>query len=177
MKGRTSEAFMKFLHWLGEELRTVLAATLYFAACFVTIMILKQLLLAQYGIEFNGITTAIVVALVTAKVIVVMEKVPLNRWLHNHRPVYELVARTALYTFATMLALLLEKAFEARHEYDGFGAAIGGVFGHRDIPQVWATIIFLCFAFLAYNAFGILRREIGGSRLRHIFFARPAMPR
>lgn len=165
---------MKFFHWLAEELRTMLAATLYFAACFITIMILKQLLLAQYGIEFRGITTAIVIALVTAKVLIVMQKVPLSRWFLNRPPVYELIARTALYTFATMLALLLEKAFEARAEHGGFVAAVGEVFQHRDIAQVWATIICVGLAFLAYNAYGILHRELGGTRLRHIFFAGPA---
>lgn len=168
---------MKFVHWLLEELRTMLAASLYFAACFIVIMILKQLLLAQYGIHFRGITTAIFIALITAKVLIVMQKVPLSRWFHSRPPVLELTARTALYTVVTMVALLLEKAFEARDEYGGFIAAVGQIFEHRDIAQVWATIICVGLAFLAYNAFGILHREIGGTRLRHIFFARPSVPR
>ena len=168
---------MKFLHWLVEEMRTMLAATLYFAACFIVIMILKQLLLAQYGIAFRGITTAIFIALVTAKVLIVLQKVPLSRWFHSRPPVLELAARTALYTFATMVALLLEKAVESRDEYGGFFAAVGKVFEHRDISQVWATIICVGLAFLAYNAFGILHRDIGGARLRHIFFASPAAAR
>jgi hypothetical protein len=168
---------MNFFRWLVEEVRAMLAATLYFAACFIVIMFLKQLLLAQYGIEFRGITTAIFIALVTAKILIVLQKVPLSRWFHSRPPVFELMARTALYTFATVLALLLEKAFEAREEYGGFVAATGEIFRHRDISQVWATIICVGLAFLAYNAFGILHRELGGSRLRHIFFARPALPR
>jgi len=168
---------MKFFHWLAEEIRTMLAATIYFAACFIVIMFLKQLLLAEYGIEFRGITTAIFVALVTAKVLIVLQKVPLSRWFHSQPPVFELIARTALYTFATMLALLLEKAFEAREESGGFIAAVGEVFEHRDISQVWATIICVGLAFLAYNAFGILHREIGSARLHRIFFASPTTAR
>ena len=168
---------MRFFHWLFEEIRLVLAATLYFAACFIVIMILKQLLLAQYGIEFRGITTAILIALVTAKVLVVLRKVPLSRWFRHHAPVLELLARTALYTFATLLALLLEKAFEVHADYGGYVRAVSEVFEHRDMPQIWATIICLGLAFLAYNAFGILLREIGSTRLLHIFFARPAAQR
>ncbi len=166
---------MRIFHWLAEEIRSMLAATVYFAACFIVIMILKQLLLAQYGIQFSGITTAIFIALVTAKVLIVLQKVPLSRWFRSHPPALELTARTALYTFATMLALLLEKAFEARAEYGGFPAAVAGVFEHRDISQVWATTICVGLAFLAYNAFGILHREIGSTRLWRIFFARPAV--
>jgi len=168
---------MKLLHWLVDEMRLMLAATLYFAACFVLIMFLKQLLLAQYGIAFSGITAAIVVALVTAKVLIVLEKVPLGRWFGNQPAIVDVVARTTLYTVATMFALLLEKAFESRAEHGGFLPAVARVFEHRDVAQVWATTICVGLAFMAYNAFGILHRELGARQLWRIFFGRTAAPR
>ena len=76
---------MKVLHWLVEEIRAVIVVTIYFAICFTLIMVLKQLLLAEYGIEFSGITSAIIIALVTAKVVVVLKKVPLSR-LYDGQP-------------------------------------------------------------------------------------------
>ena len=165
---------MKFLHWLKEEARSLLAATLYFAACFTLVMILKQLLLAEYGIEFRGITTAVVVALVTAKVVIVLQKVPLTHWLRNQPAMADVLVRTALYTSATVAALLLEKAFESREEHGGFAAAVVNVLEHRDVAQVWATTICVGLAFMAYNAFGVIRREVGGGRLWRIFFRGPA---
>jgi hypothetical protein len=165
---------MKFLHWLTDELKLLVGVTVYFAACFALIMVLKQLLLAQYGIRFSGLATAMLVALVTAKVVIVLQKVPISRWLQHRPPFIDVLVRTAFYTVATMAALLLEKAFEARGEYGGFGAALAGVFEHRDVHQVWATIIWTGVAFLAYNAFGVLRREVGGRELARIFFSSPA---
>ena len=165
---------MKFLHWLTDELKLLAGVTLYFAACFTLIMVLKQLLLAHYGIQFSGLATAVLVALVTAKVVIVLQKVPISRWLRHQPPILDVVVRTVFYTAATMAALLLEKAFEARGDYGGFGAALAGVFEHRDVHQVWATVIWTGLAFLAYNAFGVLYRELGGRQLRRLFFTRPA---
>jgi len=48
---------MKILRWLVEEAKAIASVTLYFAACFVVIMFVKQLWLAEYGIEFSGIAT------------------------------------------------------------------------------------------------------------------------
>jgi hypothetical protein len=104
----------------------------------------------------------------------VLQKVPISRWLQQQPAIVDVVARTAFYTVATMIALLLEKAFESRAEYGGFGAAVTGVFDHRDVHRVWATIIWTGVAFMAYNAFGVLRREVGGPQLWRIFFGSPA---
>lgn len=164
---------MRFLRWLGEELRTLVAVTLYFAACFTVVMVLKQLLLAEYGIRFNGIATAVIVALVTAKVVIVLQKVPLGRWVEHQPAVVDVVVRTIFYTSATMVALLLERAFESRAEHGGFAASVAMVFEHRDIAQVWATTICVSLAFLAYNAFAVLHRALGSRRVWQILFEDP----
>jgi hypothetical protein len=161
---------MKVLHWLIEEAKALLAVTLYFTACFMVVMLLKQLLLAEYGIAFSGLATAIIVALVTAKVVIVLQKVPLTHWLRSQPPVVDVLVRTALYTLATVVALLLEKALEARSEHGGFAASLANILEHRDVAQVWATTICVGLAFLAFNAFGIIRREVGGRRLWRMFF-------
>lgn len=164
---------MRFLHWLGHEVKTLVAVTLYFLACFIVIMVLKKLLLAQYGIAFSGLSTAVIGALVTAKVVIVLDKVRLGR-LRRLPGAVDVAVRTGLYTFATLLLLLAERAFEARGEQGGFLAAAAAVFEHRDVHRVWATTIGVGLAFLAYNAFAVLRREIGGKRVVAMFFARPA---
>ena len=167
---------MKVLHWLADEIKAVIAVTIYFACCFVLIMVLKQLLLAEYGIAFNGIATAIIVALVTAKVVVVLRKVPLSQIYEGQPGIVDVVARTVLYTFATLLALLLEHAFEKRGEYGGFGNAVIQVFEHRDASRVWATTICVGLAFAAYNTFGIIFRDLGAEGVRRVFFKGAKQP-
>jgi hypothetical protein len=100
-----------------------------------------------------------------------MEHVPLGSWVRNHPAVVDVVLRTALYGVGVAVALLLEKAFEARKEYGGFSRALLGVFHHRDIHHVWANTIGLTCALLGFNALSVLRRHLGDRELAGVFFS------
>lgn len=167
---------MKVVHWLVEEVKSLAIVTLYFAICFLVVMLLKRLLLAEYGIQFSGLTTAIVVALVTAKVVLVLRKVPLSRIYEGQPAVVDVIARTLLYTFATLLALLLERAFEGRAEHGGFLNSLATVFEHRETSRVWATTLCVGLAFAGYNAFGVFYNALGPREVRRIFFRRSLTP-
>lgn len=160
---------MAVLRWLREEFRTVLLAALYFAAFFFIVLLLKQLLLEGYGIAFTGLSTALLLALVTAKVVVVLDKAPLR-----HRVgVIEVVVRAALYTAASLALLLVEKAFSSRQAAGGFVEALRHVFEHPDMPEIWATVLCLALAFVGYVAFAVARRELGAAALAAAFLGTP----
>ena len=165
---------MKILRWLVEEGKAIATVTLYFAACFVVIILLKQLWLADYGIEFSGIATALVAALITAKVVIILDQVPLTRWLQRSPGIIEVITRSAVYTFAVLVVMLVEKAFESRAEQGSLVVALASVFGHPDMSKVWATTIAVGLSFLAYNAFEIIRRAIGAKRMLELFLSRNA---
>ena len=152
-----------------EELKRIGIVSLYFALCFGVMLLMKRLILAQYAIEFRGVTFALVGALVVGKVVVLLEKVPLG--VRNQPVVVDVILRTLLYTFGVWVALLLEKAFEARHEHGGFGPSLMAVFEHRDIHHVWASTIGVCIALLGFIAFSVLRRYFGGDELKRSFLA------
>ena len=70
---------------LIKEIKALWLLTIYFAVWFGMLVLVKRLLLAQYQIEFRGASLALVGALVTAKVVIVMEHVSsvtstLRRW-------------------------------------------------------------------------------------------------
>ena len=165
---------MKVFHWLAEEAKSIALVTLYFAACFAVIMLLKRLWLVEYGIEFSGVATALVAALITAKVVIILDHVPLTRWLQGSPGIIEVSARSTLYTAAVLVVMLLEKAFESRTEYGGFTAALANIFDHPDMPKVLATTIAVGLSFLAYNVFGVVRRAIGAKRMIELFLSRNA---
>jgi len=165
---------VKILHWLVEEGKAIAWVTLYFAACFVVILLMKQFWLAEYGIRFTGLTMALVAALVTAKVIIVLDHVPLIRWLGGAPGIVTVVVRAAVYTAVVLVVMLLEKAFEARAEYGGFTSAVTDIFGHPELPQIYATTIALGLAFLAYNVFETIRQGIGDDRMVELFLSRRA---
>lgn len=145
--------------------------TLYFLAWVGVLVVLKKLVLADYRIEFRGFAVALVGALLVAKIVVMMEHVPLGAYVGKLPVVVAVVARTTLYGVVVAVALLLEKAFEARHEYGGFGRALANVFHHRDIYHLWANSICLACALFQFNALSVVRRHVGDRGLIRLFFS------
>ena len=79
----------------------------------------------------------------------------------------DVVLRTALYSAGVVIVLLLEKGFEGRHEYGGFGASLRSLFQHADIDHVWANAICITASLLVYNAFSVVSDKLGeGGLLR-----------
>jgi len=159
----------KVLH----EIKVVGLVTLYFAFTFGVLMLLKRLVLAQYQIGFRGLSMVLLGALVVAKVVVVLEHVPLGSWVRRRPAAVDVVLRTLLYTLGVFVVLLLEKGFERRHEAGGFGPGIVKVFQNRDVYHVWAGTIAVGGALLVFNVATILREHLGRRGLRRLFFVMP----
>jgi hypothetical protein len=162
---------MSLRHKIAEEIKRIGIVSLYFACCFGVMMVFKRLILAQYEIEFRGVTFAIVGALVVAKVVVILEKVSLGQWVRNRPVAVDVILRTLLYTIGVWIVFLLEKSFESRHEHGGFGPSLMAVFQHRDIHQVWASTIGVCIALLGFIIFSVLKNRFGGHELKRLFLA------
>jgi hypothetical protein len=57
---------------LGQELKAVGLAALYFGCWLAALLIIKQLTLVEYHIEFRGMSMAVVGALVLSKVVLLL---------------------------------------------------------------------------------------------------------
>jgi hypothetical protein len=158
---------------LKHELKAVILATLFFAAWLGVFMGLKVLILEDYQIQFKGFSMVVIGALVLAKVVLILEHVPLGAWLRDKPVLFDVILRTLLYAVGTLVVMLLEKAFESRHEQGGFGPALMNVFQHRDMPHVWANTICVTGALLFYNLITVLNRHLGTSGLTGIFLSPP----
>lgn len=166
---------MSFAKKLKSELKNVAVTTLFFAIWFVAMMLFKSLVLADYQIHFGGVSVALVGALIAAKVVILTEHVSLGAWVRTQPRVIDVLLRTALHMIGVIIVLLLERAFESRHEYDGFVPALVNVFKHRDIYTVWASAIGVTGALLTFNAIAVLRQVLDqqGLSWSKVFFARP----
>jgi len=156
---------------LKHELKAVALLTLYFAAWLGTLTGLKILILEDYQISFGSASVVLIGALVLAKVVLILEHVALGGWLKKQPVLMDVILRTLLYAFGTFVVMLLEKAFESRHESGGFSAAIMNIFHHRDMPQVWANTICVTGALLFYNLLSALNHHLGAGGLANIFLS------
>ncbi len=164
---------MSFQQKLKHEVEALPVTMLYFGTWIGTLVCLKELTLAEYHIKFHGLTLAIVGVLVIAKVVLVLEHVPLGKWTQNHPVALEVLLRTALYAVGVFVVLLLEKAFESRHEHGGMFPALARVFEHPDFPHVLANSIWLAGALLGFNALSVVRAHLGKRGLIRLFLSPP----
>lgn len=150
---------------LKEELKSVALYTLFFAAWFAMFILLKTLILAEYEIRFSGLSAAFIGALILAKVVLLLEHVSLGEAIARRPAWLEVVVRTGLYGVGVLLVLLLEKAFEVRHEIGGVLHALAGILHHEDIPHVVANAIVASCALLVFNVMSLFRKRLGPGAL------------
>ncbi len=156
---------------LKHEMKAVVLVTLFFAAWLGVFMVLKVLILEDYQIRFGSFSAVLIGALILAKVVLILEHVPLGAWVRNQPVLVDVVWRTLLYASGTLVVLLLEKSLESRHEQGGFGPALMNVFQHRDMPHIWANTICVTGALLFYNLLSALKRHLGSGGLAGVFLS------
>lgn len=127
---------MSFGQKLKGEIKTVALATVYFAVWTGVLVLIKQLVLSEYRIEFHGFSLALVGALVLAKVVLVLEHVPLGGWIRIRPALVDVLLRTTMYALGLLVVLLLEKALDGRHGHGGFVPSLVAVFNHPEIHHV-----------------------------------------
>lgn len=168
---------MSFAEKATHEIKTVGVTFLFFGTWFCVMVLLKGLVLAEYRIEFHGLSLALVGALIVAKVVLVMDSVPLGASARHWPGWVHVAVRTALYALGVVIVLLLEKAFEARHEPDGVVPSLIRMIRHQDIHHIWATTIGVTGPLLVFNAVSVVRRCLGTRALLRMFIAPlPAQP-
>ena len=160
---------MSFAHKVKHEIAAVLSLTLYFGCWLGALVLLKYLVLEEYQIAFSGFSVALVGALVLAKVVLVLEHVSLGVWVRAQPAWVDVVLRTALYAFGVFVVLLLEKAFEGRHEYVGFTESLVAVFQQTNAVHVCLNTLCLSAALLSYNLLSVVRKRLGKGTLLRMF--------
>lgn len=164
---------MSWKEKLKEELKSLGIIMLYFGLWFVFMIILKTLLLRQYDIEFTGLSMAFVGALIVGKVILIIDHIPLGSWIEKQPAIFDILFRTLLYSVGIIIIIILEKAFEVRHDYGGFLSAIPEVFNRTDVNQVYANSLVVICAILGFNLFTLFGKYFGQGGFRKVLLSPP----
>lgn len=154
-------------------MKTVAITTVYFLIWFGLLMFLKNMILTEYQVEFTNISMALIGALILAKVVLVIDLIPLSPWTRKLPAIYFIFFRTLLNIIAVYIMLLIEHAFTERHEYGGFGGALGHVFIHRDVYHIWANVTAVGISVFWFNVIFVFRQYFGEQKLRQLFFSDP----
>ena len=161
--------------WLKREMVEVGLVTLYFLGCFLVAVALLNLALAQRQLEFRGLTEAVIIALVLAKVVVVMGKTRAGTRFDARVPVAVAAAyKSLLYFAATFGVLLAEKIFHAYREHDALGAAIVAVWTNRNRDVILVKSLCIALALIGYHLYAGVDRRLGKGILWRVMWKRAA---
>ena len=157
---------------IRRELREIGLVTAYFLACFVFFLTLKKLLLAQYHLEVTIIQTAVIGALVVAKVVVLLEKTSFGDRFRSDRLIVHVLWRSLGYTAVVFVVTLGERLFDLYREKGGLLEALSEMWAGKDFHHFLAMNLCVGVSFLIYNGFAEIDRHLGEGGLRRLFFAR-----
>lgn len=147
----------KFIH----ELKAIFWTSLYFLIWIGVLVSLKSFLLAEYQIGFYEYSIMLVGALVGAKVVLIMENIPLGSWTKSTPAIVEILVRTLLYLLGVFIIMVLEKAFESRVEYGGFENAVKGLWGKTEFYHIIVNTICVFGALLGFNLWAVIKKHHG----------------
>jgi len=166
----------KVLAWIRHELVSAVPAAAYFFVAFQIIAFTDALLLEDYGIDMPTFALATVAALVAAKVVLIIDAMPLANRFAQAPLVYGIAWKSLLFIAVVAAFKYLEHLLPLLQQHRGFVAAHQGLWEEIEWPRLAAATIWLVVLFSVFAAVRELGRVLGRERLRHIFLAPPEAP-
>ena len=164
---------MSTRQWFLSEVKEIGLVTLYFLICFLVFLTLKKLYLEQYQVEITIFGSALIGALVVAKVVILLEKTSFATRFADASGAANLLWRTSCYTVTVFGVSLAEHLFDLYRERGAFAASLDELWAGRDLHHFLALNLVVGVSFLGYNSATIIDRQIGDGGLRRLFFSRP----
>jgi hypothetical protein len=154
---------------LKNEFKSVALATIYFGCWVGAMFIIKNLLLLKYRLATFEWAAAIFGVLLLAKVVLILEHVPLRRIMGTRPAWVDIIARTVLYAVGVVVALALERGLRGWGEHGGFLPALEASLQRNDPEHVWVNTIAIVGSLLGYNVLTVVRRNLGDAALLRMF--------
>jgi hypothetical protein len=163
---------MGMLSAVKREARHVAGVTLYLLFCFGIFSTLKKLFLATYDIEYFALLPTVIAALSLAKVIVILDGVPVVTRLDTGHPIWlATLYKTLFYCAVSAPVLFSERVWHAYRETGALGEAVPEAWTHMDYNLVVAKVIIVGLVFACYHLYRGVDRRLGQDTLRHMIFS------
>ncbi len=164
--------WQKILH----ELKSLMPVTAYFLVTAQLLAVTEALMLRQYDIDASVFLTSAVVALVVAKVVVIVDQIGLANQSTALPAISRVFWKVTVYYLAVSVARYAEDWF---HVWRKTGSVVGAhsrlvdeiIWPHFWVVQLWLVILLVIFC-----AYRELDRAVGRGRLIQIFLRRPMAP-
>jgi hypothetical protein len=159
---------------LKHELRELIPVTVLFFCAFQLLALTEALMLEQFGIRVSAFLTATVVALVVAKVVLILDHFPLVNRFPDKPLCYNVAWKTAIYFITSLVVRYAEHLIHFWRQTGNFAEANRRMLEEIVWPHFWGVQLWLLILLLVYCAFRELVRALGRERIIKMFFHDPA---
>lgn len=161
---------MKLLKTIRHEYLEMLPPAIFFFIAFMLILVTKRLILSEYGISWSGFGAACVGAILVAKVVLIVDKLPfVNRFSDQHL-IYVASWKCLIYILAANLVQYLEHIVPLLLKHKGLSEAHQLFMTETVWPHFWLIQMWLVVLFFAYCSLRELVRVIGREKVVRMFF-------
>src|SRR5258708_36699602 len=140
---------------------------------FMLLLSIIQLTLATFSIEVTAFSKALVGALFAAKAVLILDEMPIARYLEQYRRIDAVAVKTLIYGCITLLLGILERQLEALHREHSLRAAGLYVIDHASIYRLFAWSLGIGLVFAHYFALSEIKQCMGEGALWRLFFELP----
>jgi hypothetical protein len=157
---------------IGAEVRKLLGVATFFAAASCLVAFTDKLLVWDANVTTATFTSAIVAGLVIAKVLLLVDLLPVANAVPGTPLVYTIARKAPIYVAAVLAFRYLERLIH--HLVSGAGLTAASMLaGHLFTqPAFWATAIWMVVLFLVFLTARELGRVLGKDRMRSLFLGR-----
>lgn len=159
--------------WLYRELVAAWPPFLFFMIGFLLLLLIIKLTLETFSIEMTAFSKALVGALFAAKAVLILDEMPISRYLREYRRIVAVVAKTLIYGTITLLLGFLERTIEALHRVHTVRGAGLYVVDHASMYRLLAWSVGISVVFAQYFALDEINKRLAGRKLWGLFFDAP----
>jgi hypothetical protein len=158
---------------LKHELVEVIPPAVFFFVAFQLIAFTRALLLEEYGIRTSTFVAATIGALIVAKVVLIVDLVPVVNRFPEKPLIYNVLWKTGIYLVAALLVRYIEHLIPFVREHGDLALANHHLLDEVVWPHFWSVQIWLLVLFFLYCTMRELIRVLGRERVRAMFFGPP----
>lgn len=160
---------MKVLARLTKKMAELVLVTLYFAASFVLVGVVKMLFLAEYGIDGFDLIKSLVGALVIAKVVIVLDKTSWGDRFRRHALLVDVVYKAAVYSIVVIVVFAIEKVVHQIPDTGTVRGAVDAALAGANGSRFGAMALCIYLIFFGYAVVTTIAQHFGrGELLRFI---------
>jgi len=159
---------------IKEEFFAMIPPTIFFFFTLGLVAVVRMLMTKGTGLPISTPIQVAVGALVLGKAVLIADMLPVINRYPDKPLAYNVAWKTAIYVLVALMIHYLERLVDFWKEAGGFVAGNEKLLAEMVWPHFWAIQIILVVLIFDYCVMHELARVIGVTKLREMFFGKPA---